>query len=163
MRIRILGLGNDLLGDDAFGLLAAQELGNRLGPEVDVRSSSTAGFDLLEDVAGATHLLVLDTLATGRLPAGTVTRFSARDLELIPGSAPHYVGLTEALALGRSLGLEMPSEIVILASEPADCLTVGGPMSVAVTGAVQRTVASACEVVTEWMAAGERFETLIQH
>lgn len=152
MKIRVLGLGNDLLADDGCGLRAARALDRVLGGRADVVLSSAGGFDLLDDMAGATHLLVIDTLATGARPAGTVSCWSEADLRGPHGVAPHYVGLPEALALGRSLGLAMPREIALLTIEPADCLTVGGGMSTPVADAVSRAVDAGRGIVKGWMS-----------
>jgi hydrogenase maturation protease len=126
MSIRILGLGNDLLADDRLGLVAASALARRFGDRVEAVCSATSGFDLLDDVVGASRLLVLDTLVTGAAPAGTVFEVEEGDVRTPQGGSPHYVGLFEALRLGRSLAV--PS-VVDLAVEPEDVLTVGGPMS----------------------------------
>jgi len=153
MSIRVLGLGNDLLADDALGFLAAAAIGRRFGERVEAFCSSTSGFDLLDDVVGATRLLVLDVLATGAAPPGTVFEVGENDIPAPQGGSPHYVGLFEALRLGRALGLTVPSEVVILAVEPQDVLTVGGPMSDAVAGALQPLLDRAGRIVSGWMAA----------
>ena len=57
-------------------------------------------------------------------------------MQPVPGESPHYIGLFETLKLGRKLQLEVPQEVVIIAVEPADCLTVGGAMTPAVREAV---------------------------
>jgi hydrogenase maturation protease len=153
MSIRILGLGNDLLADDRLGLVAASELGRRLGDRVETVCSPTSGFDLLDDLIGSTRLLVLDSWATGTAPPGAVFEVGEDDMAGTQGGSPHYVGLFEALRLGRALGLAVPSEVVILAVEPEDVLTVGGPMSAAVTGSIEALLDRATAIVSGWMAA----------
>jgi hydrogenase maturation protease len=153
MSIRILGLGNDLLADDRLGLVAASALGRRFGDRVEAVCSFTSGFDLLDDLVGASRLLVLDTLATGVAPPGTVYEVTEDDVVGPGGGSPHYVGLFEALRLGRSVGLAMPFEVVILAVEPEDILTVGGEMSHAVAGAVEPLLERAGAIVLGWIAA----------
>jgi hydrogenase maturation protease len=153
MSIRILGLGNDLLADDALGLSAAAELGRKFGNRVETVCSSTSGFDLLDDLVGASRLLVLDTWATGGAPPGTVFEVGEDDVATVPGGSPHYVGLFEAMRLARALGLAVPSEVVILAVEPEDVLTVGGPMSAAVSRSIEPLLDRASAIVSGWMAA----------
>lgn len=152
--VRVLGLGNDLVADDGFGLRAAACLERRLAGRVDVRSSTCSGLDLLEEASGASHLLVVDTLVTGRAEPGTVFEVNEGDIEAAPGGSPHYVGLFEALALGRVIGLEVPREVRILAVEPEDALTIGGPMSAPVAAALERVVDRAAALITEWLAGG---------
>ncbi|MBM3792326.1 MAG: hydrogenase maturation protease [Acidobacteria bacterium] len=135
MSQRVLCLGNSLLADDAFGFAVAEQL-RRDQPGLDVVESSAAGFDLLDCAVGATRLVVVDTFQTGSAPPGSVHIFRESDVRPAAGCAPHYVGLFEALQLGKALALALPEEVTILAVEPADCLTVGGTMHPAVRAAV---------------------------
>lgn len=135
MSLRVLCLGNSLLADDAFGLLVAERLCAQ-EPHMDVAEATTTGFDLLDYTLGADRLLVVDTFKSGALPPGAVSVFREEDVRSVPGGSPHYVGLFEALRLGKELGLPVPEEVTIIAVEPADCLTVGGPMHPAVRGAL---------------------------
>lgn len=135
MATRILCLGNPLLADDAFGFMAAEEL-RRAWPQADIVETSAVGFDLLDLTLGASRLLVVDTFQTGAAPPGTVRIFRENDLQPEPGASPHYVGLFEALRLGKELALPVPQEVAIIAVEPADCRTVGGAMHPAVRAAL---------------------------
>jgi Ni,Fe-hydrogenase maturation factor len=58
------------------------------------------------------------------------------DVESAFGGSPHYIGLFEALAAARRMGLAAPAEVDIIAVEGADCTTVGGSMHPAVEQAV---------------------------
>jgi hydrogenase maturation protease len=136
---RILCLGNSLLADDAFGLVVAARLRQRR-PDLQVCESSTSGFDLLDCALGARRLLVIDTVQSGVLAPGTVSIFREGDVRTAPGDSPHYVGLFEALRLGKALKLAVPEEVVIIAVEPADCLTVGGAMHSSVLAAIDEVL-----------------------
>jgi hydrogenase maturation protease len=135
MAIRVLCLGNALLADDAFGIVVAEQL-RRSKLDIEVCESSTSGFDLLEYAVGAGRLLVIDTVESGAVAPGTVSVFREGDVQAVPGGSPHYVGLFEALRLGRALKLAVPDDVMIIAVEPADCLTVGGEMHPSVRAAV---------------------------
>jgi hydrogenase maturation protease len=139
MSTRILCLGNSILADDAFGIVVAERL-RRTRPDLDVRESSTSGFDLLDYTLGASRLFVIDTVKSGTIPPGTVSIFREGDVRSVPGGSPHYIGLFEALKLGRALHLDVPEDVTIVAVEPADCLTVGGPMHPAVTAAMSEVL-----------------------
>ena len=149
--IRILGLGNDLLADDGFGFAVARELERLFGRQVEVICSSASGLALLDALAGASQLLVLDTWQTGASAPGTLYRADEATLPAARGPSLHYVGLLDTLALGRRLQMPMPSDLAIVAVEPADCLTVGGPMSAAVEQAIPAAVALGREIVTAWL------------
>jgi hydrogenase maturation protease len=137
---RLLALGNDILGDDAFGLIVARRVAELLPERIEVVSSSAAGFHLLDHVTGAARLLVVDVVQTNRAPAGTLFVVREEDVEVVSGGSPHYTGLFEMLAVARQLDLEAPREVLILAVEAADCLTVGGPMHPAVEAAIPEVV-----------------------
>jgi hydrogenase maturation protease len=139
VNLRVLCLGNSLLADDAFGLLVAEKL-RAQQPQVEVAEATTSGFDLLDYTLGADRLLVVDTFKSGALPPGTISVFREKDVQSVPGGSPHYVGLFEALRLGKGLRLPVPDDVTIIAVEPADCLTVGGPMHPAVLGAIAPTL-----------------------
>jgi hydrogenase maturation protease len=159
---RVLCLGNDLIADDALGVVAARWLCRRLagvgvplppGPgfdpaatirafdhpkvgAVEVVETALTGMYLLEAVVGASRLIVVDTVVTGTGPPGRVRVLSEGDFTGPPGGSPHYVGLFETLELARGLGLPVPGEVIIVAVEAADYLTVGGRMTASVGAAV---------------------------
>ena len=129
-------MGNELLADDALGAVVAGQLRELLPGTAEVVFTSAMGFDLLDDVLGASRLLVVDIIETGAKPPGTVYLLREEEVQPVPGESPHYIGLFETLKLGRKLQLDVPKEVVIIAVEPADCLTVGGAMTPAVEEAV---------------------------
>ena len=155
-RVRVLGLGNEILADDALGILAARELAKLFPPaEVEVIESSQSGLHLLDYVTGVDRLLVIDTVETGRAAPGEILVVREEDVrsapgEILvvreedvrsaPGTAAHGTGLFDALALARQLGFPVPEDVVILAVEAADCLTLGGPMHPAVAAALPQVV-----------------------
>ncbi len=136
-RLRLLGLGNDILADDAFGLLVAREASRRYGPALEVVCSSAAGLHLLDDVLGARRLLVVDTIVTGEAEPGAIRVFQDKEVQLARGASPHASGLFDVLAKARSMSLPVPETVTIIAVEAADCTTVGGPMHPAVEGAIE--------------------------
>jgi len=163
----VLCLGNDLIADDALGIVAARRLCRRLaalgparptGPAfdpaatvrafdhpragtVEVVETSLTGMYLLEAVVGASRLIVVDTVVTGSAEPGTVAVLGESDFAAVTwGGSPHYVGLFEAVGLARSLGLEVPAEVAIVAVEAGDYLTVGGGMTPPVGAAVPAVV-----------------------
>lgn len=133
---RVLCLGNRLLADDAFGIEVAAGLRERAPAGVDIVETGAGGFQLLDHLEGAGRLVIVDTVQTGSEPPGTLHRFREADVSPIPGGSPHYTGLFEALAVGRALGLPMPQEVLFIAVEAADCLTVGGTMHPGVRAAI---------------------------
>ncbi len=151
---RVLALGNELLADDAFGLLVAEELRRRCGPGLDLVCSAASGLHLLDEVLGAERLVVVDAIMTGRAEPGTIYIFEDQQARVPAGPAPHCYGLFDALALARNAGLRAPSEVTIVAVEAADCTTLGGAMDARVRGAVPRAAAMVAGWIREDSHAG---------
>jgi hydrogenase maturation protease len=129
--IAIFGLGNPLLGDDGVGWAIVQEVQSRLkevqeelghnsGFQFEVDSLSLGGLSLMERLAGCQKAILIDSIVTGAHPLGTVLHFEIEDLpaEFIGHlSSAHDVSLTTALEVGRSMGVQLPERIVIVAVE----------------------------------------------
>lgn len=136
MKLLLLGLGNDLLSDDAVGILTVRELRKHLNGEVDVVESSQSGIALLELFLGYDRAIVIDAVQTTRHPPGTIHELSPADLDSVVAPSPHFAGLPEMLAIAKRLQLEFPKEIKIFAVEVEDPYTIGGEMSEAVRNAI---------------------------
>ena len=149
--VRLLGLGNEILAADAFGILVARDVERRFPGQIEVAQSSSAGFDLLDHLVGARRLLVVDTIVTGRAKAGAISVFTADRVQpAAPGGSPHFLGLFEVLAVGKKLGLDVPRETIVIAVEASDCITVGGPIHPDVQSAIPAVV----ELVGRFLANG---------
>lgn len=145
--VRVLALGNDLLADDGAGILVAEELRRRF-PALDVVVSGESGFRLLDSALGVARLVVVDTVRTGA-PPGTIHVVREEDVDHVPGGSPHYVGLFEALRAGRAMALPVPGDVLIVAVEPADCETLGGPLH----PDVEQALPKVADLVAEAVAA----------
>jgi hydrogenase maturation protease len=144
--VLVLGLGNDLLGDDAVGLHVARDVRSRLAGAAGcaVRETMEMGLALLDEIVGCEHLILVDAIETGKAPPGHIHEFDADALAGRRIAAPHFVGVVETLALGRTLGLTMPRDVRIFAIEVKDALT----LSVSLTPEVQRAVGLAAGRIT---------------
>lgn len=119
--VRVLGLGNVLMGDDAFGpWVIEQLLADWDFPEgVTVTDVGTPGLDLTPYLADADTVLIVDTVkAEG--PAGTLKVYSREQLLACPPKprlSPHDPGLTEAL-FTLALGGCAPRDVVLIGAVP---------------------------------------------
>jgi hydrogenase maturation protease len=140
--VLVLGLGNDILTDDAIGLIVAREVGCRLEPNepIEARSTTEMGLSLLDEITGYTGLVLVDAVQTGRAPAGHVHELVVDDLHVLPSVTPHFLGIGETLALGRLLGLPMPERVRILGIEVEDMRTLGTQLTPALTAALPGTI-----------------------
>jgi hydrogenase maturation protease len=137
-RVLVLGLGNDILTDDAIGLNVTRGVAGALAGDgrVDVRETMEMGLALLDFIVGYDALVLVDSIQTGKAAPGHAHEVGEDALKLLPGPTPHFLGLGETIALGRRLGLKMPEQARIFAIEVEDPFTLGTRM----TPALQRVV-----------------------
>jgi hydrogenase maturation protease len=148
-RVLVLGVGNDLLGDDAAGLLVAGALddgGLPAGATVEITTRS--GLALLDAVAGFRKVLLIDTQVSGRTP-GSVQEYTLT-ASVVRSPSTHYLGYGEALALGAATGLDLPEEIHVLAVERTPTVTIGDDLSDPVRNVLQAVADRAKAIVHSW-------------
>jgi len=150
--VLVLGLGNDVLTDDAVGLRVAREVRARLEDDarVEVVDCCEMGLGLLDYITGHADLVVVDSVLTGKAPAGTVHEVGERDLPTLPGMSPHFLGVGEILVLGRKLGQPMPERVKIFAIEVADPNTLGEELSPALQACLEPIIARVLDSVRAW-------------
>jgi hydrogenase maturation protease len=145
--IAVLGLGNELLADDAIGIQAAGRLADALAGRAEVIATSEHGVALLDLLMGYEHLVVIDAIQTGRRPAGEVFELDIETLKPATSLSPHYVGIPDLVELARRLGVAFPNDIRIIAVEVADPHTIGGAMTPEVAAALPELCRRAVEAV----------------
>jgi hydrogenase maturation protease len=149
--IRVLGLGNVLMGDDGAGPFILQVLNaTYVCPEgVSFTEVGTPGLDLIPYIDDADVLLVVDTVrASG--PPGTIRQFGRDGLEARPAGArlsPHDPGLAEALATLRLSG-HGPADVLLVGVIPERVAT-GIGLSPAVRAAVPAAVETVARLLQE--------------
>lgn len=137
--ILVLGLGNDLLADDAVGLRIVGVVRDRLAgdPRIEVRASGEMGLALLDLIADREAVVVVDSIeGDGIAPGGL--RELAPGLDGPPRDwPPHAFGIGDLCRFGRISGLAMPRHLRIFAIGVAGPFVVGGVMHPAVADAVE--------------------------
>jgi hydrogenase maturation protease len=155
-RIVIVGLGNPLLTDDAVGLRGAETLAARLaGTPVDVVQSAWGGMRFVDLLAGYDRAVILDAIEWRRGPPGTIYRLSAD--QAIPTARAvsyHDVSLGTALALGRTLDIPLPVDIVFFAVEALETRTFGEHLTPAVQAALPELVRRVEAQLMQWKVLG---------
>jgi len=138
--IRIIGLGNELRGDDAVGLLAARRLRQAVGISVEVIETEMAGVDLIELMKGARVVILIDAARSGQNP-GIIHRLDASDspigVQMCPHSS-HALGISDALELARTMGV-LPARVIVYGIEAGDT-EAGQVLSVSVAKALDEVV-----------------------
>ena len=132
----VMGLGNEILADDAVGVLVARQLKDELAGRADVISCALHGLALLELFIGYDRAILIDAIQTGKNPPGTITELRGEDLDKVYAPSPHYAGVPEMLELAEQLELDFPKEFRIFAVEVGDMRTIGGPVTAAVVAAI---------------------------
>lgn len=141
--VLILGLGNDILTDDAIGLHVVHELKRELSshPSIDVRETTEMGLALLDFITGYRAVVIVDSIQTGKAAPGFLHDLDATALSQLTGRTPHFVGVSETLALGRKLGLAMPEQVRIFAIEVEDPFTLGTALTATLQASLPGIVA----------------------
>lgn len=112
----VIGLGNDIAGDDGAGIEVARILERRLAYRCDIEVIALpwAGFSLLDVLHNRDRAAIIDCLTTGRHPPGTIVRLDEDDLGgSVRLNSFHDINYPTVLALGRRLGWKMPATIAI--------------------------------------------------
>jgi hydrogenase maturation protease len=149
-RILVLGLGNDLAGDDAVGVLAARAVRGEFDGAVDVVESSASGMALIEVFAGHERAIVVDAIVTGRHPPGTIVEMGIDEVGRVVAPSTHQAGLPELAAVAERLGLVFPAHARVLAVEVVDPYTLGAGLSAPVAAALGELVRRVREQVRTW-------------
>lgn len=146
----LLGLGNDVAGDDAIGPLVARALLVELEDVAEVVESSASGLALLEVLAGHDRAVVVDAVVTGRVPPGTITEMGLDEVGEVVAPSAHQAGLPELAAVAERLGLTFPSRTRVLAVEVVDPWTLGAGLSEPVARALDEVVARVRTLIRSW-------------
>ena len=141
----MVGLGNILVGDDAFGPYAVRQFGARydVDDDVQVLDLGTPGLDLAPHLDGLDALIVVDTVSVDA-PPGTIRTYTKDQLLAKPTPSrtnPHQPGVKETLLMLELEG-EAPDEVLLVGVVPGKVET-----GVGMTHALRDAVAPALERV----------------
>lgn len=156
--ILVLGLGNDLLSDEAVGIRVVRYLAERgLAPEgVELLDGGTLSFTLAGPIAAAGGLIVVDAARLGA-PPGTVEVMegAAMDRKLAGAcSSVHEVGLADLLDMAR-LTDSLPEHRCLVGIEPAR-IDWGSDLTPSVAAAVPEAAARVVEIIGCWQGRAQR-------
>jgi hydrogenase maturation protease len=153
MRTLVLGLGNPILTDDGVGVRVAEAVQAALPPAsgdapppIDVQEVSVGGLALMETMIGYERVILIDALWEPHVAPGSIQRMTLDDLRAISptqhSASPHDANLITALALGRSMGLPLPSEIIIYAIGVENVLDFADTPTPAVAATIPQVTAA---------------------
>jgi hydrogenase maturation protease len=149
--ILVLGLGNELLKDDAVGIRVAEKLQGTLPDGIEVRSTPLFGLALLDDLISREKVLLIDSYLPEEFAASDIREIDLDSLGDFRAACPHSVGLTEIREIMRSLDLGFPREVCVLAIPVTDPLTFSTKMSPEVSASVDEAAKHAQRIVRTWL------------
>ncbi|MEO7647230.1 MAG: HyaD/HybD family hydrogenase maturation endopeptidase [Gemmatimonadaceae bacterium] len=146
----VIGLGNPLMGDDGFGLVALARLRDDWTLEgVELADGGTWGMSLLPLIEDSDRLVLLDAIAAGATPGAVVVLERDRlPIYLKRKLSPHQVDLSDVLAVAEWRG-KLPAETVAIGVEP-ESVQMGLELSPAVDRAVDTAVGVVIARLMQW-------------
>jgi len=149
MKTLVLGMGNELYGDDGVGLHVIRRI--RSDPtvhkdfagwneDVEFEECSISGLSLLDVIIGYDRLIIIDTIKKSNPIPGKVTLMKESELRSIPGPSPHYVSVPQAIEIGRHIGEKVPSQIDIIAVEAKNLYHMGEGLTEEMTRAIPEII-----------------------
>jgi hydrogenase maturation protease len=157
--ILVIGLGNPILGDDGVGWLVAEQVrlalenGTNKHQPIEIDSLALGGLSLMERMIGYDRVIIIDALTTRKQPNGTIYRVSLEELpDLSAGhtTAAHDTSLQTALNVGRSMGAQLPEQIIIVGVEAEKVYDFTEELSSEVKSAIPKAVQIVMDLLSEW-------------
>ncbi|WP_250279459.1 HyaD/HybD family hydrogenase maturation endopeptidase [Frankia sp. Cppng1_Ct_nod] len=148
--ILVLGIGNELLGDDGVGVAAARRLAASPNPGVEVLDGGTLGLMLMPYIAGRQAVLVLDAVSSTQGRPGDVIVIGDGDVRRGHGvrATAHDVGLVDALSAAELAGCA-PPRVALVGIVPESIADRWG-LSPLVEARLGAMVEAARVILTEW-------------
>lgn len=117
-RIRIIGIGNPLMGDDGIGIEAIRWLENEDFPDsVELIDGGCAGLKLLPLLFDCDQLLIIDAADFGARP-GQLKTLTDKDLGQITlppkNSSAHEMGLADILHAAKTFAPLPPLTLILI-------------------------------------------------
>jgi len=125
----IVGLGNELMGDDGVGIAAARRLRADNTVRADIIDCNLSGVSLIDVLSGYSKVIFIDAIRTKENSIGDLVELNLEDFRSIPSVSPHHTGLPELVDISRKLGIDFPDEIRIIGVEIEDRHELGTNLS----------------------------------
>jgi len=129
--ILLLGIGNDILTDDAIGPKIVKNLEEDLAYEnFSYLTAATGGLEILEMIMNYKQVVIIDAIKTRDGIPGTIYYLTPDNFkETLHISSFHDVSFLTALKLAEKLDISIPKKIDIIAIEIVEDLTFSNDFS----------------------------------
>jgi len=154
--ILVLGLGNDLLKDDAVGIRVAERLAGVFPNQVEVQSTALFGLALLDALVDRDKVLLIDSYVPENFGLSKTREIRLSAMVEAGAPCPHFVGLGQILEIMRALEIGFPREVRVLAIPVLDPITFSTEMYSQVQAHLGSAVQSASRIVWEWIAEAQK-------
>ncbi len=149
-KILVLGLGNEIMGDDAIGIVVARALKRRWSPAIEVAETSVGGFALLDLLDGHDTVLLVDAIVNASVEPGSIIELTPADIDGAPTDVPHFASLADVIRLAKRLEIPFPSRIRFLGVAVEDVYVIREGLSDCVASRVEDVVRAAEAILDEW-------------
>ena len=117
--VLVIGIGNDLRGDDGVGLVVAAALADRRTPGVRVMTTAGDPATIIDAWVGVGLVIVVDAAMGDVATSGRLRRWVPAELAGIAEVSSHGLGLLQAYGLGEALG-RLPARVVVFTGDSAE-------------------------------------------
>lgn len=154
--ILILGLGNEILSDDAIGIIALRHIKNKYlnNEKIDFIESAESGISLLDYIIGYKKVLIIDSIFKENEKPGTIEEINISNMQETHYSpkTPHYIGLPFSIKIAHNLHLNVPQFIKVLAMNVADPYTLKeNNLTPQVKTSLPFFIAIAYAIIEQWL------------
>ncbi len=136
--VLVIGVGNELRGDDGAGIEVARRVRQLVDPgQIAVLEQHGEALGLIEQWDGYRAALIVDAIGTGA-HTGSLRRLDASSeplpADLRSSTSTHAVGVVETIELARAIG-RLPETLVVHGVQ-GEIFDTGSELSVAVRAAI---------------------------
>jgi hydrogenase maturation protease len=149
-QVLVAGFGNELRGDDGFGIRVLDVLHPRIAEMTDVEllHVGTGGLRLAQQLlAGYSALVVVDAIHRNE-PPGTLYVLEVEDVTEAEMVDLHLATPDKALSVARALGV-LPDHVWLVGCEPEGVDELGRELSPAVHAQVEPAARAILRIVAE--------------
>ncbi len=119
-KIKILGIGNPLFGDDGAGIYVVRKIKSFTGLNFlfDIEEVEYGGLRLIDFLQGYSAGIIVDTILNENYPVGHIHKISIDDLNSSTHLLSfHDVDLRTVISFAKEMGISLPDQILIYAIE----------------------------------------------
>ena len=152
MKTIIIGLGNPILGDDGVGWKIVDELQSIIHGQSSIvlETASLGGLSLMERMVGFERAILIDAMESAQSPAGSVRVIPLEALtnpSAGHSASAHDTSLITALQTARTMGLDVPQSVEVVAIEAGNVYDFSEELSPPVARAVPMVVQAVLDLL----------------